>query len=100
VKHFLIKYSFQSGTREAWHDQIREFIARVDGDADLRGKITYRCMKEREGTGYYHFAAVSDDQAVKALQSKDFFKRYTEETKRVGGGVVEVVPLELIAETS
>jgi hypothetical protein len=72
----------------------------LDADADLRGEISYRCMREQDGAGYYHLAAVSDPQAVQALQSKDFFKRYTEETKRVGGGVVDVVPLELIAETS
>ena len=99
MKHFLIKYSFKNGTRDAWHQRIREFIAGLDSDADLKGKISYRCMREKEGTGYYHFAAVTDDQAAKALQGKDFFKRYTEETKRVSDGVVEVVPLELIAGT-
>lgn len=38
--------------------------------------------------------------ATKALQSNDFFKRYTEQTRQVAGGAVDVVPLELIAETS
>ena len=57
-------------------------------------------MKERDGDGYYHLAASSDDGATKALQSKDFFKHYTEQTRQVAGGAVEVVPLELIAETS
>ncbi len=100
MKHFLIKYQFKNGTREAWHQHIDQFIGWLNSDPDLKGKISYRCMKEKDGTGYYHLAAASDDQAIKALQSKDFFKRYTEETKLVAGGEVEVVPLELIAETS
>lgn len=100
MKHFLIKYQFKNGTREAWHQHIREFIAWLDNDPELKGKISYRCMKERDGSGYYHLAAAADEQAVKALQSSDAFKRYTDESKRVAGGQLEVVPLELIAETS
>jgi len=34
------------------------------------------------------------------LQANEFFSRYNEETKRVSGGTVEVVPLEIIAETA
>jgi hypothetical protein len=100
MKHFLIKYQFKNGTREAWHGQIQAFIQSLDTDPDLKGKISYRCMKERDGLGYYHLAATSDEDATKALQSKDFFKRYTEHTKEVSGGTVEVIPLELIAQTA
>jgi hypothetical protein len=100
MKHFLIKYQFKSGVPEAWHESVRKFIALLDGDADLKGRISYRCLKEKSGSGYYHLAAAADDDAIKALQSRDFFKRYTEATRVVGGGDVEVVPLELIAETA
>jgi hypothetical protein len=100
MKRFLIRYQFKNGSREAWHEQIAKFIAALDNDPDLKGKISYRCMKERDGAGYYHIAAVSDEQARQALQQKDFFKRYTEESKRVSGGEVEVLPLETIAETA
>ena len=66
---------------------------------DLRGRIAYRCMKGREGPDYYHLASAVDDQAIKSLQEREFFKRYTAKTKSVAGGTVEVVPLEMIAET-
>jgi len=39
------------------------------------------------------------DEVPGLLQQREWFKRYTEETKRVGGGTVEVLPLEIIAET-
>ena len=70
-------------------------------DATLNGRISYRCMKADNGSGeYYHLAATSDEEAGKALQSRDFFKAYTEAIKRVSGGTVEVLPLAIIAETS
>jgi hypothetical protein len=100
MKYFLIKYRFQNGSQESWHRDIAAFIAAVDGDPDLKGKISYRCMKARDGADYYHLAGAADDAAVKALQSKEFFRRYTDKTRIAGGGAVDVVPLETIAETA
>ena len=100
MKTFLIKYQFMDGSPEAWHQEIVRFIAALDSDPELKGRISYRCMRERNGLGYYHLATAVDDEAIAALQRKAFFRPYTEETKRVAGGVVEVVPLEVIAETT
>jgi hypothetical protein len=99
MKHFLIKYRFTDGSEERWHQDIVRFIAALDEDPALRGKISYRCMKHRGGSDYYHVAAAADEQAIKALQSREFFSRYTEQTKVAAGGEVEVLPLEIIAET-
>ena len=99
MKHFLIKYRFTDGSEEQWHQDIVRFIAALDEDPTLRGKISYRCMKHRGGSDYYHVAAAVDEQAIKALQSRGFFSRYTEQTKLAAGGEVEVLPLAIIAET-
>ncbi len=99
MKHFLIKYRFQNGLEDAWHQDVAEFIAALDGDPALRGKISYRCMKNQNGPDYYHLATAVDDQAIKMLQTRVFFSRYTEKTKHVAAGVVEVLPLEIVAET-
>jgi hypothetical protein len=100
MKHFMIKYQFANGTPEAWHREIEIFISALDTDPDLKGKITYRVMKNRDDSSYYHLAAAADEQAIKMLQSRDFFKHYTEKTRQVAGGEVVVTPIELIAETS
>jgi quinol monooxygenase YgiN len=102
MKRFLIRYTFrpETGAVEEWHRSVAAFIAAIDSDAALKGRLTYRCMKVREGQEYFHLAEPADDEAIQVLQSRDYFKRYTEETKRVAGGAVEVSPLETIAETS
>lgn len=98
MKHFLIKYRLQDASQDAaWHQDIAEFISALDGDPALQGKISYRCMKS--GSDYYHLATAVDDQAISALQARAFFSRYTEKTKLVAGGAVDVLPLEIIAET-
>jgi hypothetical protein len=98
MKHFMIKYQFANGTTEDWHREIGRFIAALNSDPELKGKISYRCMKNRNDTSYYHLAA-ADGQAIKTLQQRDFFKHYSEKTRRVAGGEVVVTPIELIAET-
>jgi len=101
MKPFLIRYKFDpaSGSEEEWHRKVAAFISALETDPELKGRISYRCMKVRDGRDYYHLAEPLDEEAPKLLQQRDWFKRYTEETKRVGGGTVEVLPLEVIAET-
>ena len=99
MKHFMIKYRFVSGSPEEWRGHIAQFISNLKSDPDLKGEISYRCMKERDGAEYYHFASTSDDEATAALQGKEFFKFYSAETWRVAGGELSVVPLEMIGET-
>ncbi|HVZ71062.1 MAG TPA: hypothetical protein VHJ20_01695 [Polyangia bacterium] len=101
TKRFLIKYTRDpaTGSVEDWHRAVEAFIAGIDADPVLGGRIAYRCMKARDGEAYYHLAEPADDEAAKVLNEQAWFKRYTEETRRVGGGRVEVVPLETIAET-
>ena len=100
MKYFLIKYRFVDGSEEQWHRDIASFIAAINDDPGLRGRITYRCMNARGTSDYYHLATAADDDAVQTLQSREFFSRYTGLTERASGGNVEVLPLEIIAETA
>ena len=52
MKQFLIKYRHTTGTMEDWHREIASFIASLDGDPALKGKIGYRCMKGRDGADH------------------------------------------------
>jgi hypothetical protein len=100
MKHFMITYQFKSGTRDAWHKEIGRFIAAINDDPELKGRLSYRCMKHRDDDNYVHLASVVDDQTQSTLQSRDVFKAYTEMTRKIAGGEVTVTPIELIAATA
>jgi hypothetical protein len=100
MKHFMIKYQFANGTPEQWHQEVTRFISALDNDPNLKGKILYRVMKNRDDSSYYHLATAADERAIKTLQSRDFFKHYTEKTRQVAGGEVVVTPIELIADSA
>jgi hypothetical protein len=100
MKHFMIRYQLAHGVTEEWHREIGRFISALNDDPELKGKITYRCMKNRDDSSYCHLATAADERAVKTLQERDFFKHYTQKTRQVAGGDVVVTPIELIAETA
>jgi hypothetical protein len=101
MKHFMIKYQFANGTSEEWHREVARFIAALDCDPELKGKISYRVMKNRDDASYFHLAAAADEAAVKTLQSRDFFKHYTERTRQAAsGGEVTVTPIDVIGATA
>lgn len=100
MKHSMIRYQFANGAEAEWRAEIARFIAELDSDPRLAGRVAYRCMKVRNEPAYYHLAVADDDDTVRALQGSDFFKRYQEATRRVAAdGRVEVVPIDIIAET-
>ena len=100
MKHFMIKYQFKNGTPQAWHDEIGRFIKAIDADPELKGRIGYRVLKNRDDGSYFHLASVSDDAAQKALQSRNFFKHYQEMTRKTAGGDVTATPIEWIDQTA
>jgi hypothetical protein len=98
MKHFLIRYQLKAGTEEQRKQEMIAFIAAMDGDPAMTGKISYRCARVRGGADYIHIVA-AEDEAVAALQGRDYFKAYTDQTKHAAGGAVEVIPLDVVAET-
>ncbi|QOZ55859.1 hypothetical protein XH90_34125 [Bradyrhizobium sp. CCBAU 53338] len=100
MKHFMIKYEFRNGATEAWHQEIGRFIKAIDSDPELKGRIGYRVLKNRDDGHYFHLASVADEDAQKTLQSRDFFKHYSAMTRQVSGGEVTATPIEMIDATA
>jgi len=100
MKHFMIRYEFKNGTTEEWHREVGRFIKAIDGDPELKGRISYRVLKVRDGSSYFHLAGVADEDAQKALQSREFFKAYQAMTRQVAGGEVTATPIEWIDQTA
>ncbi len=75
MKHFMITYRFANGTTEAWHREIQKFISALDNDPELKGKISYRCMKNRDDSGYMHLAGRPSRPCRRGISSSTTRKR-------------------------
>ncbi len=99
MKHFLISYRLSTGPESRWHEEIERFIAALQSDPELGGRISYRCFKSAVGPEYYHLAKPVDENAARLLGERDFFSRYTDLMDVASAGSVTVLPLESIAQT-
>jgi hypothetical protein len=100
MKHSIIRYEFANGSEAEWRAEIARFIAELDNDPIIAGRIAYRVTKAGNGPAYTHLTAATDDDAVKALQASAFFKHYQEAIRRVArDGKVDVTGIEVLAET-
>jgi hypothetical protein len=100
MRQFMIHYRRANGSDADWHSEIDAFVAALDADPALSGKISYRVVKRHDEPEYFHIATVHDEAAVKILQSRPFFTAYSGRNREVSGGNVEVVPLDFVAETN
>jgi hypothetical protein len=99
MRQFMIHYRRASGDDADWHAEIGRFIAALDADPALSGKIGYRVVKRRDEPEYFHIATVHDEAAVKVLQSRPFFATYTARNREISGGKVDVIPLDFVGQT-
>jgi hypothetical protein len=95
----IIVYTLKNGAREDWHRQVEAMVTRMNADPDLKGRIAYRVLRQRNGDRYWHVASAIDEAALKALQGKDYFRSYQASTREVSGGTIDVVGTETVAET-
>jgi hypothetical protein len=98
---FLIKYRFSNGSQEDWHREIKRFIAAIEDDPALNGRISYRYMKANNGAGdCYHLAGADDDEAAKALQEASSSSAAPANRNGSRAGRLKCVVLAMIAETA
>jgi len=101
MKHFVIRYRFANGTPEDWHAEIEHFIAALENDPSLKGRIAYRTMRVGDGPEYMHLATAFDDAAAKELGQRAYFEHYTAACEGVAADAdVTVTPLTIVAETA
>jgi len=67
MKQFLIKYQLKVGTEEQRRDEMVAFIAAMNGDPAVKGRISYRCMKVPGKPDYWHIVTAEDDASIVAM---------------------------------
>ena len=94
----LIRYSIGEPSAE-WKSEVLGFIQAIDRDASLRGRVSYRCLKESDGVSFCHIAAAVDESAVEDLKKKPFFKPYSARLRVVAGGEPQFTKLQIVGGT-
>jgi hypothetical protein len=94
----LIRYTIIEPSEE-WEREVLAFIRAIDCDTSLRGRVSYRCLKETDGLSFCHVAAAVDDAAVEDLKQKPFFKQYSARLRAVAKAGPHFTKLQVVGGT-
>lgn len=84
----VIQYQY-SGDEAAWEKATSDFVAALEADSQLDGGFHYMVTKSREGDTRTHIGRWRDDETLKLMQSRDYFKTFAGILKEMAGDTLK-----------
>jgi hypothetical protein len=94
----LIRYSINV-PNEDWEHEVLAFVRAIDRDPSLRGRVSYRCLKEGDGVSFCHIAAAVNDAAVDDLKERPFFRPYSAKLRAIAKCEPEFTKMQVVGGT-
>ncbi len=89
-----------SGDEAVWQKTIADFIAAIDTDAEVAGRLHYRVNKAREGNRRVHWGWWDKPETVAKMQSRDYFKTFSAKLREMAGDTLTTIPVTRHGETA
>ncbi len=84
----IIQYQY-SGDEAPWEKATSDFVAAVNADTELAGGFMYIVSKAREGDNRTHIGRWRDEETLKLMQSRDYFKKFAALLKEMAGDTLK-----------
>ena len=98
--HGITIFYDYDGEEAAWEQATSNFIAAIDQDPELAGRLHYRVNRAREGGRRVHWGWWDDPEIVPILQSRDYFKEFTARVREMAGRTLTTIPLTRRGQTA
>ena len=95
----IIQYQY-SGDEAAWEKATGDFVAAVEADSALEGGFMYLVTKARESDNRTHIGRWRDDETLKLMQSRDYFKTFAGILKEMAGDTLKPEGMSVITMTA
>lgn len=83
MNNVLVEYHY-NGEEDVWQQLIADFINAIEADPKLNGQFHYQVFSLPEGRKV-HIGRWQTEETLKALQSQEFFKTFSQGIKTLGG---------------
>ena len=83
MKNVLVEYQFDGDDR-AWRKLVSDFLSDIEADTQLVGNFHYQVFSLPEGRRL-HIGRWANENALKYLQSKEFFRTFSHGVKALAG---------------
>lgn len=97
MRSITIRYEY-SGSEESWRSVVGDFIAALDADAEIAGKFTYQVSVADKAR--VHWGRWDSQETLKTMQSRPYFKTFSEGLKGLLGGQPEALVADVALKTA
>ncbi len=92
----LIRYTY-SGDEDAWRAAVDNFIAAINGDAELGGRFSYSVNVAGDGESRIHVGRWDSDETLALVQSRDYFKTFAGKVQEFAGDSLQPMRFSNVA---
>ena len=98
MRTITIWYKYH-GPEENWRKVVGDFIAAIDGDPEIAGKLTYQVTIADDGETRIHWGRWDSQETLRVMQSRDYFKAFAQRVKEFAGGQPNSMSSDVVLKT-
>ena len=98
MQGIVVRYDY-SGDEAAWRAVVDEFVSAILADPDVRGRFRYTVTVAADDRSRTHVGRWDSDETLKTVQSRDYFKTFSEAIQRFGGDSLASTKMRVAAST-
>ena len=95
----LVQYEYK-GDESEWQAVVKQFIANINNDPELKGNFFYSVFKTSEPAKRVHVGRWKSNQTLETLKQRAFFKTFSESIQKLAGESLSSTRLQAETETS
>jgi len=93
-----ITYTYD-GDEAQWDTLCTNFVQAIDDDAEVKGRFSYAVQRGKDATSRVHVGRWDAPETVAKLQSRDYFKTFSEGLKALAGETLKTQPFAVTHST-
>lgn len=94
----VVRYRYD-GDDAAWRGVVTTFVDAIGADDVVRGRFRYTVTTARDGVTRMHIGRWDSDEALKTVQSRDYFRAFSEAIQHFAGDTLESARIDVAAAT-
>ena len=98
MQGIIVRYRY-SGDEPAWQAVVDDFVGAVSSDPEVRGRFRYTVTVAADGETRTHVGRWDSDETLKTVQSRPYFKAFSEAVQRFAGDLLQSTRMRIAAST-
>ena len=98
MQGIIVRYRYD-GDESAWQSVVDQFVSAIANDQAVKGRFHYTVTAAADGITRTHMGRWDSDETLKTVQSRDYFKAFTDATQGLAGDSLVSARMRVAAST-